>query len=59
MISPLCLVKPIVIIEDYAIDLRVYVNGIKYKYEYGFGGKLKELEGVRVKNDWEIVRCWK
>lgn len=60
MISTLCLVKPtIAFIENPNIDLPVRINGTHYKYEYGFGYELKDLEKVRVKNDWKIVRCWK
>ena len=63
MISPLYLVKPIALfhIGNPKIELPVRINGIN-KYEYffcGFWHELKELERVRVKNDWNIVRYWK
>ena len=65
MISTLCLIKPIALFctgDHPKIDLPVGINGTRHKYEYYFCGswhELKDLEKVRVKNDWRIVRCWK
>ena len=63
MISTLCLVKPTALFStgNPKVYLPVRINGIN-KYEYcfcGFWHELKDLEKVRVKNDWRIVRCWK
>lgn len=46
-------------IDDFVLDVPVKINGVNYRYEYGLGWKLVDLEAVRVRNDCIFKRYYK